>query len=70
MSVLDQIDNIIKKEIKGYKDNVILALEINDDCYCIEHLDQNEFPEHFNTKTEMTNWLNENGWRINTLSKS
>ena len=67
MGVLEQIDEIIKKEIRGKNNNVILTLEINDDSYCLNHLEQENSGDHgecFKTKKEMTAWLNENGWNI------
>ena len=70
MSVLDQIEEIIKKEIKGKKDNVILSLEIGDDYYCLEHYEQDEYAKYFKTKKEMVAWLNKNGWKINEISES
>ena len=67
MSIFDQIEEIIKKKVKGKKDNMILSLEITGNAYYLDHLgqeDHGDYGECFETKKEMVDWLNENGWGI------
>ena len=62
MSILDQIDKIIKKGIKGDNNNALLSLTITEGYYFLSHC-ESELDE-IGTKEEIVTWLNENGWNI------
>ena len=46
MSILDQIVEIIKKKVKGKKDNMILSLEITGNAYYLDHLGQEDHGDY------------------------
>ena len=71
MSVLDQIESIIKNKVKNEKGEEIIDLTfsnytgkmtyfLNEDCVIQE----------FTSKTKLVNFMNKNGWVINTVRKS
>lgn len=61
MSILDQIETLITKKIKGKNGNVILALGIEGDYYILDYLDGSNT---FKTKQQMIDWLNGNDFKI------
>ena len=66
MSILDQIEKIMKKKIKSKNNNIITEYDMKlnwGELYYYIRLD-NEEGEVFKTKEDMADWLNKKGWNI------
>ena len=66
MGILERIENIMKKQIKSEKGNIITEyhMKLNwGGLYYYIRLD-NEEGEVFKTKEDMADWLNKKGWNI------
>ena len=71
MSVLDQIEEIINKKIKNEKGQEIIDLTFSNYTGKMTYfLNVDCVIQEFTSKTKLVNFMNKNGWRINTLSKS
>ena len=81
MSVLDQINEIIIKDITNENGYEVVRFAINDG-YAFGYVSLRYALKLLNRKTNrvisaefitiegMIEWLNKNGWKINTISKS
>ena len=66
MGILEQIENIMKKQIKSEMGNIITEYDMKlnwGGLYYYIRLD-NEEGEVFKTKEDMADWLNKKGWNI------
>ena len=71
MSVLDRIEEIINKKIKNEKGQEIIDLTFSNYTGKMTYfLNVDCVIQEFTSKTKLVNFINKNGWRINTLSKS
>ena len=76
MSVLDQIEEIITKQLKNEAGDVIWEFSKNFNgrfSYKIKTLNRETMHENVNLfmdKKEIVEWLNKNGWKIYTENKS
>lgn len=76
MSALDQIDETITKQLKNDEGKIIWEYSKNYNerfSYKLIIVDTEtleEKTEVFMNKNQMVEWLNKNGWKINTLSRS
>ena len=71
MSVLDQIEEIINKKIKNEKGQEIIDLTFSNYTGKMTYfLNVDCVIQEFTSKTKLVNFMNKNGWKINTLSKS
>lgn len=81
MSVLEQINEIIRRDITNENGYEIVRFAINDGyafgyaslSYALKLLNRKTnrvISAEFITMEGMVEWLNKNGWKINTISKS
>ena len=73
MSVLDQIEEIKNKKILNMERKYIEFYTCGESHYLltIAQVDYGIYKiEHFESVNQMAVWLNKNGWKINTLTKS
>ena len=71
MSVLDQIESIIKNKVKNEKGQEIIDLTFSNYTGKMTYfLNVDCVIQEFSSKIKLVNFMNKNGWRINTLSKS
>ena len=71
MGVLDQIENIIKNKVKNEKGQEIIDLTFSNYTGKMTYfLNVDCVIQEFSSKKKLVNFMNKNGWRINTLSKS
>ena len=79
MSMLDQIKGIIFNNKLNEKGDAIRSIKIGVEIYVLDvgkpspagsWIQKIGKEYYFDTEQEMVIWLNEDGWRINTLHKS
>ena len=71
MSVLDQIENIIKNKVKNEKGEEIIDLTFSNYTGKMTYfLNVDCVIQEFTSKTKLVNFMNKNGWVINTVRKS
>ena len=72
--VLDQIDNLIAKKViskQGYRIEYFSIVQSNGSKYFITLIkDRSSLRDQFESKKEMVDWLNKNGFKIYTKNKS
>ena len=71
MSVLDQIESIIKNKVKNEKGQEIIDLTFSNYTGKMTYfLNVDCVIQEFSSKRKLVNFMNKNGWVINTISKS
>ena len=71
MGVLDQIENIIKNKVKNEKGQEIIDLTFSNYTSKMTYfLNVDCVIQEFSSKTKLVNFMNKNGWKINTVRKS
>ena len=71
MSVLDQIESIIKNKVKNEKGEEIIDLTFSNYTGKMAYfLNVDCVIQEFSSKRKLVNFMNKNGWVINTISKS
>ena len=71
MSVLDQIESIIKNKVKNEKGQEKIDLTFSNYTGKMTYfLNVDCVIQEFSSKIKLVNFMNKNGWVINTISKS
>ena len=79
MSILDQIKALIFNRKLNEKGDAVRTIKIGAEIYVLDigkpspkgsWIEKIGKEYYFGTEKEIVTWLNENGWKINTLSKS
>ena len=71
MSILDQIEKIIQNKVKNQKGEEIIDITISNYTGKMTYfLNVDCVIQEFSSKVKLVNYMNKNGWVINTVRKS